>query len=201
MVLVLDIYFGLSGMIILVSLPATGFFMCKSPLSLPLEDNQVTSQAVDPGWQNLAGHERSGKGTRLLAPRMQWQGCLWVRSCRHMPTSPVLGVCEQLVVWRQARGAGWLWALLSMHACWADALLPLCLLSHQPVSPPDSMCLSASSQPGGFCLWPKAAQPRQGLLNLAAWSTLTVNGGRVSQGLGGCDEQWEDVCVFRRWRR
>jgi len=108
MVLVLDIYFGLSGMIILVSLPATGFFMCKSPLSLPLEDNQVTSQAVDPGWQNLAGHERSGKGTRLLAPRMQWQGCLWVRSCRHMPTSPVLGVCEQLVVWRQARGAGWL---------------------------------------------------------------------------------------------
>lgn len=49
LMLVLDIYLGLSRKIISVSVPATGFFTCKSPLSLSLRDNRVTSQAVNPG--------------------------------------------------------------------------------------------------------------------------------------------------------
>lgn len=47
--LILDIYLGLARMIVSVSAPATGFFICKSPLFLSLGENRVSSQAVNPG--------------------------------------------------------------------------------------------------------------------------------------------------------
>lgn len=157
LMLVLGIYLGLSRMIISVSVPATGFFTCKSPLFLSRGNNCVTSQAVYPR-QSMSG---VGRGSWLLAHAgTLWQGCAWVRSCRHTPLSLTLGACEQPVVWVEAGEHGVALSLpihvqmlgncsaLSTTSASVPSVLPV------PLCSPDDFALGQ--------IQPKDAQPGKG---------------------------------------
>lgn len=191
--LVLDIYLGLFRMITSISVPATGFFTCKASLFLFLGNNWISSQAVNPDWLGLAGHEWSEKGnTQLLAhARTQCQDyacsgatgthlCVWC-------CIPVY----QFIMWGQARGVSCLWAFMFTSTCWAAALLSLCLITSSIVT--SGLCnLLHLCSPDNFALGqiqPKAVQPREEhwvLLPEALW----LFGHCCWWGLQGIWELW-----------